>query len=270
MNRLSRRLGVKMKIALVGYGKMGHMIAESARACGHEVVVTVDVAAKDADVVVPAGEYPAVARAVKSSGADGIIEFSHPSAVMGNIRALLPLGIPVVVGTTGWNDKREEVARLAADCGGVIMTSSNFSIGVNMFYKIIDAAVRLAEPFAEYDVSTWEMHHNQKADSPSGTALEIARHILANTNRKTEIVTEEFHEKPQPQQLHVSSTRCGAVPGTHTVFFDSAADTIEITHRARSRAGFAAGAVHALERLCGGIQNGTLAKGRLYGMDDIF
>lgn len=259
-----------MKIALVGYGKMGHMIAESAKACGHEVVMTVDVAAKDADVIVPAGDYAAVARAVKGSGADGVIEFSHPSAVMGNIRALLPLGLPVVVGTTGWNDNHEEVAQLAADCGGIIMTSSNFSLGVNMLYKIIDAAVKIVGPFDEYDISTWEMHHNQKADSPSGTALEIARHILANTSRKTEIVTEEFHEKPRPNQLHVSSTRCGAVPGTHTVFFDSAADTIEITHRARSRAGFASGAVHALERLCGGIQNGTLVKGKLYGMDDLF
>ena len=114
------------------------------------------------------------------------------------------------------------------------------------------------------------MHHNQKADSPAGTALEIPKHILANTGRKTEIVTEEFHEKPKPAQLHVSSTRCGAVPGTHTVFFDSAADTIEITHRARSRVGFAMGAVHALERLCSGVKNGNLVKGRLYGMSDLF
>lgn len=259
-----------MKIALVGYGKMGHMIEECARSCGHEIAVTVDVAADDASAKVPAGDYEAVARAVKSSGAEGIIEFSHPSAVMGNIKALLPLGIPVVVGTTGWNDRHQEVSDFAASCGGTIMTSSNFSIGVNMLYKIIDEAVKIMEPFSEYDISTWEMHHNQKADSPSGTALEIAKHILANTGRKTEIVTEEFHEKPKPEQLHVSSTRCGAVPGTHTVFFDSAADTIEITHRARSRVGFAMGAVHALERLCNGVKNGNLVKGRLYGMSDLF
>ena len=259
-----------MQIALVGYGKMGHMIAECARSCGHEIAVTVDVVADDASAKVPAGDYEAVARAVKSSGAEGIIEFSHPSAVMGNIKALLPLGIPVVVGTTGWNDRHQEVSDFAASCGGTIMTSSNFSIGVNMLYKIIDEAVKIMEPFSEYDISTWEMHHNQKADSPSGTALEIAKHILANTGRKTEIVTEEFHEKPKPEQLHVSSTRCGAVPGTHTVFFDSAADTIEITHRARSRAGFAMGAVHALERLCNGVKNGNLVKGRLYGMSDLF
>ncbi len=259
-----------MKIALVGYGKMGHMIESCAKECGHEVVVTVDVVSDDATVKVAAGDYEAVARAVKSSGAEGVIEFSHPSAVMGNIKALLPLGLPVVVGTTGWNDKHEEVDRFAAECGGVIMTSSNFSIGVNMLYKIIDEAVKVMEQWAEYDISTWEMHHNQKADSPSGTAFEIAKHILANTKRKTEIVTDEFHERPRPEQLHVSSTRCGAVPGTHTVFFDSKADTIEITHRARSREGFAMGSVHALEKLAAGIKSGALSKGRLYGMNDLF
>lgn len=259
-----------MKIALVGYGKMGHMIENCAKICGHEVIATIDVVAEDASCKVPVGDYAAVAHAVKSSGAEGIIEFSHPSAVMGNIKALLPLGIPIVVGTTGWNDKHDEVAKIAADCGGTIMTSSNFSIGVNMLYKIIDAAVKIMEPFSEYDISTWEMHHNQKADSPSGTALEIAKHILANSSKKTEIVTEEFHDKPKSNQLHVSSTRCGAVPGTHTVFFDSIADTIEITHRARSREGFAMGAVHSLERLCDSIKNGVLVKGKLYGMNDLF
>jgi len=113
------------------------------------------------------------------------------------------------------------------------------------------------------------MHHNQKADSPSGTALEIARRIMGNSN-KTSIVTDAFHQKPMQEQLHVSSTRCGSVPGTHTVFFDGPADTIELTHRARGREGFAAGAVQALERLVSGIRTGTLKRGCLYGMDDIF
>ena len=259
-----------MKIALVGYGKMGHMIAECAKTLGHEVVATVDVVSEDATVKVPVGDYDAVARAVKSSGAEGVIEFSHPTAVMGNIKALLPLGLPIVVGTTGWNDKHAEVDALAAKCGGIIMTSSNFSIGVNMLLKIIDEAVKIMEPWSEYDISTWEMHHNQKADSPSGTAITIAEHILANTKKKTEMVTDAFHERPRAEQLHVSSTRCGAVPGTHTVFFDSKADTIEITHRARSREGFAMGSVHALERLSDAIKTGRLTKGKLYGMSDLF
>ena len=259
-----------MKIALVGYGKMGHMIAECAKTLGHEVVATVDVVSEDATVKVPVGDYDAVARAVKSSGAEGVIEFSHPTAVMGNIKALLPLGLPIVVGTTGWNDKQAEVDALAAKCGGIIMTSSNFSIGVNMLLKIIDEAVKIMEPWSEYDISTWEMHHNQKADSPSGTAITIAEHILANTKKKTEMVTDAFHERPRADQLHVSSTRCGAVPGTHTVFFDSKADTIEITHRARSREGFAMGSVHALEKLSNAIKTGTLVKGKLYCMNDLF
>ena len=104
-----------MKIALVGYGKMGHMIEQAAKRAGHEVVATIDVIADDASVKVAAGDGDAVARAVKSSGAEGIIEFSHPTAVMGNIKALLPLGLPLVVGTTGWNDKKDEVAALAKD-----------------------------------------------------------------------------------------------------------------------------------------------------------
>jgi dihydrodipicolinate reductase len=259
-----------MKIALVGYGKMGHMIYDAALNLGHEVVMTVDTAAPDALVHVSAGDGEAAARAVKSSGAEGVIEFSHPSAVMGNITALLPLGLPLVVGTTGWSDREKQVADLAASCGGTIMHSSNFSVGVNTFYKIVEEAVKLMQPFSEYDTAVWEMHHDQKADSPSGTALEIARRIMAADPAKTEMVTDAFHEKPQPNQLHVSSTRCGSVPGTHTVFFDSPADTIELTHRARSREGFALGAVRALDRLTEAVRTGRLQKGRLYGMDDLF
>ncbi|MBQ5471000.1 MAG: 4-hydroxy-tetrahydrodipicolinate reductase [Treponema sp.] len=259
-----------MKIALVGYGKMGHMIETCAKSLGHEVVSTVDVVSEDASVKVPAGDYDAVARAVKSSGAEGVIEFSHPTAVMGNIKALLPLGLPIVVGTTGWNDKQNEVNKMAGECGGVIMTSSNFSIGVNMLYKIIAEAVKIMEPWSEYDIATWEAHHNQKADSPSGTALTIAETILANTKKKDTIVTDAFHERPKANELHVSSTRCGHIPGTHTVMFDSVADTIEITHTARSREGFAMGAVHALERLSDGVKTGKLVKGKLYGMKDLF
>ncbi|MCR5495583.1 MAG: 4-hydroxy-tetrahydrodipicolinate reductase [Treponema sp.] len=259
-----------MKIALVGYGKMGHMIEECAKSCGHEVVATVDVVSNDASVKIASGDYEAVARAVKSSGAEGVIEFSHPTAVMGNIKALLPLGLPIVVGTTGWNDKQEEVNKLASECGGIIMTSSNFSIGVNMLYKIVAEAVKIMEAYPEYDIATWEAHHNQKADSPSGTAITLAETILANTKKKDEIVTDAFHERPKANQLHVSSTRCGSIPGTHTVFFDSKADTIEITHRARSREGFAMGSVHALERLSEAVKTGRLTKGKLYGMKDLF
>lgn len=259
-----------MKIALVGYGKMGHMIEQSARRAGHEVVVTVDVAADDATVKVPTNDGAAVARAVKSSGADGIIEFTHPAAVMGNIKALLPLALPLVVGTTGWNDKKSEVDALAKEVGGAVMTAANFSIGVNMFYKIVEEAAKIMAEYSMYDVATWEAHHNQKADSPSGTALEIARRVMLGNPAKTEIVTDAFHDRPKPCQLHVSSTRCGNIPGTHKVFFDGTADTIELTHTARSREGFADGAVAALERLSAGLKSGRLVKGRLFDWDDLF
>ena len=259
-----------MKIALVGYGRMGHMIKDAAVRCGDEVVVTVDVAASDADVRISAGDGESTARAVKSSGAEGIIEFSHPTAVMGNIKALLPLGLPLVVGTTGWDDSEKEVAALAAACGGTIMHSSNFSIGVNVFYRIVEEAVKLLQPYSEYDTAVWEMHHDQKVDSPSGTAIEIAHRIMENNHSKTEIVTDAFHDKPQSNQLHVSSTRCGSVPGTHTVFFDGPADTIELTHRTRNREGLALGAVHSLELLSAALKTGRLQKGHLYGMSDLF
>lgn len=257
-----------MKIALVGYGRMGHIIEETAMNAEHDVVATIDTAAPDASVRVESAEE--AAKAVFASGADGIIEFTSPGAVVGNLRALLPLRIPLVVGTTGWDSFRGEIASLAASCGGTVMTSANFSIGVNMFYKIVEEAARLVNNFDEYDVAVWEMHHARKADSPSGTALEIARRIIGCIDKKDTIVTDRFERRPDVNELHVSSTRCGTTPGTHKVFFDSAADTIELTHTARSRQGFASGAVHALENLVAYLKDGTLRSGALYGMGDVF
>lgn len=259
-----------MKIALVGYGKMGHMIETCAREMGHEIVCTIDVAAKDATNLVKAGDGDAVTQAVKASGAEGVIEFSHPTAVLGNLKALIPLGLPVVCGTTGWAKSEAEIENLCASTNGICMRSSNFSIGVNMFYKIVEEAARLMAEYSDYDVAVWEAHHNQKADSPSGTALEVARRVMLGNKSKTDMVFDAFHEKPKANELHVSSTRVGFVPGTHTVFFDSPADSIELTHRARSREGFAKGSVVALEKLQEKIGSGTLSRGKLYGMEDLF
>lgn len=259
-----------MKIALVGYGKMGHMIEQCALRDGHEIVATIDTFANDASVKVDNGDTAAIVRAVKSSGAEGIIEFTHPAVVIENIKALLPLGLPLVVGTTGWNDKHEEIAAFAKEVGGTIMTAGNFSIGVNMFYKIVEEAAKIMADYSDYDVATWEAHHNQKADSPSGTALEIARRVMIGNPSKTEMVFDAFHERPKANQLHVSSTRCGNIPGTHKVFFDGTADTIELTHTARSREGFAVGAVKSLAKLDSSIKTGRLQKGALYGWNDLF
>ncbi|WP_147612729.1 4-hydroxy-tetrahydrodipicolinate reductase [Treponema pectinovorum] len=259
-----------MKIALVGYGKMGHMIEKCALESGNEIVATVDISAKDASCIVGMGDGRAVFEAVKKSGAEGIIEFSHPLSVIGNLEALIPLGLPVVVGTTGWAEKEDYIAGLCAKNEGTVMRSSNFSIGVNMFYKIVEEAAKIMAEYSEYDVAVWEAHHNQKADSPSGTALEVARRIMTGNKTKTKMVFDAFHERPKAEELHVSSTRVGFVPGTHTVFFDSPADEIELTHRARNREGFAKGSVVALEKLFAKLKSGELLKGKLYGMQDLF
>ena len=256
-----------MKIALVGFGKMGHMIKDAATDLGHEVCATIDSFSPDADVKNESADD--IVRAVKSSGAEGVIEFTHPKSVVQNLKSLVPLGLPLVVGTTGWADAEKEIGGLCASTGGTLVRSSNFSTGVNVFYKIVEEAVRLVNSYSEYDTAIWEAHHNQKADSPSGTALEIARRVMANNPGKTKLVVDAFHQKPDPSELHVSSTRCGSIPGTHTVFFDSPADTIEITHRARGRQGFAIGAVRALVSLDKALKTGKIQKGRIYSLSDL-
>jgi 4-hydroxy-tetrahydrodipicolinate reductase len=256
-----------MRIALVGYGKMGHMIAAAAKARGHQVVCTVDLFAEDASCVT---QDPAVmVEAIVSSKAEGIIEFSHPASVMGNIRAILPTRIPLVVGTTGWKDNLAEVTELVELNKTTLFHAANYSVGVNLFYKIVAEASRLISEFDQYDVAMFESHHNQKADSPSGTALDIAARILSGMKGKTKIVTDAFDRKPEKDELHVASVRVGSVPGTHTVWFDSPADTIELTHTARNREGFALGAVRAVEWLSAPDSGGTPKRG-VYTMQDLF
>ncbi len=256
-----------MNIALVGYGKMGHIIENIAKQKGHSVIATIDSFAQDATHKVSNNEE--LAGAIKNVNPDVIIEFTHPDSVLSNIKALLPLGVPVVVGTTGWAKHLSEVENLAKTHNSALFYSANYSIGVNMFYKIVEEASKLMSNYEEYDVALWEAHHTQKADSPSGTALDLAKAVMRGNSKKTETVIDAFHTKPQAHQLHVSSTRIGSVPGTHTVFFDSMADTIELTHTARNREGFALGAVLAAAWLFEGLEKGTLSKGSLYTMNNM-
>jgi 4-hydroxy-tetrahydrodipicolinate reductase len=258
-----------MRIAIVGYGKMGHLVEQAALKRGHEIVATIDPVSIDAQIHLTGGLRAELFAAVKNASPEGIIEFSHPSAVVENIHALLPLRVPLVVGTTGWKDDEASIKALASTAGGSILRSANFSLGVNLFYRIVSEAARLFADAEEYDVAVWEAHHNQKADSPSGTALEIARRVLVENKRKTEIVTGEFDCKPKANELHVSSTRIGSFPGKHTVFFDSPSDTIELTHTVRNREGLANGAVFALERFADALASGKLQRGALYGMEDV-
>lgn len=256
-----------MKLALVGYGKMGHMIAAIAAERGHEVVCTVDLFAEDATCIT--GDTAEMVQAVKDSGAEGIIEFSHPASVMKNITSLIPTGIPLVVGTTGWKDNLPAITEQVLQNKSALLHAANYSVGVNLFYKIIEEAARLVSEFDNYDTGLFESHHNQKADSPSGTALDIARRIMDNMPSKTKLVTNSADHKPEPGELHLGSVRVGSVPGTHTVWFDSSADTIEITHTARNREGFALGSVKAIEWLVSPDPDGKAHTG-VFTMDDVF
>ncbi len=256
-----------MKIALVGFGKMGHMIKQIALNRGNEVVATIDPIATDADV--KAKNASEIAEAVKKSGAEAVIEFTHPSVVLDNIKALISTDIPVIVGTTGWYAHLDEVKNVVKSKNASLFYAANYSIGVNLFYKIVKEAASIISEYDEYDAAVWESHHNQKADSPSGTALDVAKKVMEGMKQKTELVIGNFDGKPKKEQLQVASTRVGSVPGTHTVYFDSVADTIELTHTARSREGFALGAVVAAEFMANGLKSGALKKGETYTMTDL-
>ncbi len=232
-----------MKIALVGYGKMGHEIERVARDRGHEIVAIVDPLHAQAT-------HKALSKeAVKQ--ADVCIDFTHPDAVLGNVEQMAKLGKNVVLGTTGWYGKMDRLRSIVTDSNIGLIWASNFSIGVNMFFRMVEAAARIADKVPEYDVGGYELHHNQKADSPSGTAKSIAEILVKNIARKKKIFYNMLTRAPEKDELHMASVRVGSIPGTHAVLFDSAADTIELKHTARSRAGFALGAVLAAEFIKG-------------------
>jgi 4-hydroxy-tetrahydrodipicolinate reductase len=228
-----------MNIALIGYGKMGKEVEKAALGRGHGVGVRVD----------PSGGEN-VAREFSAATAGGIevaIEFSHPDAVLANIRKLVEAKIPLVVGTTGWYPHLSEVEKWVGQYGTGLVFAPNFSLGVNLFYLIVEKAASLFSHFDAYDVALVETHHRHKADSPSGTAKILADILLKNIERKKRIISEPLDRAIAPDELHVVAIRSGEFPGTHTVNFDSLADTVELTHTARSRAGFALGAVLAAE-----------------------
>jgi len=228
-----------MNVAIVGYGGMGLEVERVLRARGHEVAARIDPAAPGADARSLTEE---IAR-----GVDAAIEFSLADAVLENARVYARLGVNAVVGTTGWYGKLDQMKSIVTDGGIGLVYGSNFSIGAHIFFALVAAATELSNPFAEYDILGWEVHHKRKKDSPSGTALSIAKIITAGHARKKKVVTEKLDRAPGPEELHFASVRGGDVPGIHTVLLDSAFDTIELTHSARNRGGMAAGAVRAAE-----------------------
>lgn len=215
-----------MKIALIGYGAMGRLIRSLAENNNHEIVVIID----ERDAALSAEEL-----AGKLKKADAAIDFSVAQAVKRNTEGCLIANIPLVEGTTGWNAEREAIKKSVEEAGGAFVFGANFSIGVNLFYRVAARAAELFAKFDMYEAFIEERHHSRKRDAPSGTALKLK-----------EIVAEHIK-----QDFSVAATRAGQIPGTHTVGFDAAADTIELTHTARSREGFARGAILAAEWIAG-------------------
>lgn len=221
-----------MKIALIGYGKMGHMIEEIARSRGHEIVSIIDVGNQQ--------DFDSEAFA----SADVAIEFTSPTAAYGNYLKAFAKGVKVVSGSTGWTkDHGDDVRRLCSDEGQTLFWASNFSVGVAIFAAVNRYLARLMNAFPQYDVEMEETHHVHKLDHPSGTAITLAEDIVKAIDRKTAW----GEETTDPAMLRVDHIRRGEVPGIHTVRYDSDADLITISHEAHSRRGFALGAVLAAE-----------------------
>ena len=212
-----------MNLALIGYGKMGRMIEQLAAVRGHRVVFRTDIEGNE--------DGQALTRE-NLRDTEVAIEFTVPGAVTRNVDRLSALGINLVVGTTGWMNEIEQVRQLVEDRGTGLVHGSNFSIGMNVFFRLVEAATASFRDQPAYDPWIHEIHHRAKLDAPSGTALRL-KQILEQAYGKKDIST--------------ASNRAGAIPGAHTVGFDSEADTLTFTHTARSRQGFAEGALHAAE-----------------------
>ncbi|MFW6355743.1 MAG: 4-hydroxy-tetrahydrodipicolinate reductase [Spirochaetota bacterium] len=235
-----------MQVAIVGYGRMGHEIARIAEERGHEIALVVDPSVAEHDD----GTGPRYATGISEealAGCDVAIEFSFAEAVVPNVATYAAAGVAAVIGTTGWYDRLDEVSASIHDHRGALVYGANYSIGAHLFFRAAASTAALVRDLEEYDVAIHEMHHREKRDSPSGTSLSLARAVLDAVPRKRFAETGRLDRPPEPEEMHVTSTRCGSVPGTHTLVLDSPADTIEVTHRARNRSGFALGAVRAAE-----------------------
>lgn len=220
-----------MKILLIGYGKMGKAIEQVARERGHEIAGRIDLH--------DAPPFPS---------ADVAIEFTQPESAVANIRQCLDQRIPVVCGTTGWQSKKKEVEMYCAQTGGTVFYSSNFSLGVQIFFKLNEYLARLMDGYPDYEVSIDETHHTQKKDAPSGTGITLAEGILKNLTRKKSWTKVNNND---PEEIVINSFRMDPDPGTHVVNYRSSIDDIEIKHHAHSRAGFARGAVLVAEWIRG-------------------
>ena len=219
-----------MKIALLGYGKMGQVIERIALERGHEIVLKKD----------EFNTYDGLANA------DVAIDFSVPMAAVDNISASFNNNVPVVSGTTGWLDRYDEMIALCKEKNGGFISSSNFSLGVNLFFGLNEYLAKMMANIDGYNVTMEEIHHIHKLDAPSGTAISLAQGVIENSSYNNWTL-----ENAKEKEIHIEAVRTGEVPGTHTVTYDSGIDSIEIKHTAHNREGFALGAVIAAEWLAG-------------------
>lgn len=241
-----------MNIALIGFGSMGKKIKEMADEREHNVKIIVD--PNDSQAT------HANIRQANLENIDMAIDFSSPTGVINNINVLVEKKIATIVGTTGWYEHLPRFKKQILEKDMGFLWSANFSIGVNIYYRVVAEAARLINNFPEYDIWGHELHHNQKTDSPSGTAKKLEEILLKNIKRKTKIVEDKLNRKIEPEEIHFSSTRGGSVNFSHTIGLDSTADTITIAHTARDRSGYALGAIRAAEWLYG--------KHGFYSMED--
>jgi 4-hydroxy-tetrahydrodipicolinate reductase len=217
-----------MKIALLGYGKMGNVIERIALERGHEIVLRKNISDSFEGL----------------ENADVAIDFSAPDAAVSNISTCLNTGIPIVSGTTGWLEEYENIVTLCKEKNGAFIYGSNFSLGVNLFFELNDYLAKIMSKFDQYKVELEEIHHLQKLDAPSGTAISLANGIINNSTYKNWTL-----EKSKSDEIFIDAKRIDNVPGTHTVSYNSEVDLIEIKHVAHNREGFALGAVIAAEFL---------------------
>jgi 4-hydroxy-tetrahydrodipicolinate reductase len=222
-----------MKILLVGYGKMGKTIERIALDRGHEIAGRIDIDNHNE---------------LESAQADAAIEFSHPDAAFANVKRCIEKGIPVVCGTTGWLARKPEIEALTAKHNGAFFYASNYSLGVNVFFKLNEHLAKMMNTIDGYDISMEEVHHTEKKDAPSGTAITLAEGILKHNISKSKWVNED---PKNPKELPIKSLRIGLVPGTHSITYSSPIDDIEIKHTAHTRDGFAKGAVMVAEWIQG-------------------
>jgi 4-hydroxy-tetrahydrodipicolinate reductase len=230
-----------MNILLIGYGKMGKTIEAIATQQGHTIAGIIDIHNIET---------------IGHANADVAIEFSHPEAAFENVKRCLKANIPVVCGTTGWLERRKEIEEVCQQQNGTFFYASNFSVGVNLFFKLNAQLAKLMNAFPVYNVSVDEIHHTQKKDAPSGTAITLAEDILRNIDRKK---TWTNGKEESPEQLSIFSHRIDPAPGTHTVLYKSEIDNIEIRHTAHTREGFARGAVDVAAWLVAEKKKGVLS-----------